>query len=150
MATMTLQQLSDRLNQILKESPKQANQPFYVRRKLGRFLSEYVPVNWVGGGTLSIPGVGEITEAVCVDITFRWDERTGLKGGPLVWNRKGSSYNTSDGQYTIRHTGTAGRSSRVFTAYHNATGERVGNSGGLQACKEAVQRYVREKESRES
>lgn len=50
--------------------------------------------------------------------------------------RVGPNYRSEDGRFQIKHTGTAGRSTRVFTAYD---GDRYITSGGLMKCRAAIQ-----------
>lgn len=61
----------------------------------------------------------------------------------LTWKRNGTGYKSQCGAYEIKHTGTAGKSTRVFTAYRvalTALPMQVGNSGGLMACKGSCER----------
>ncbi|MGK3888189.1 hypothetical protein ABI011_14785, partial [Enterococcus faecium] len=54
---LTLAQVAQRVNDILKESPSKANQPVFLRIKRSKRTTEYVPVMYVCGGTL---GIGDL------------------------------------------------------------------------------------------
>jgi hypothetical protein len=65
---------------------------------------------------------------------------------PIQWKKctDGSrvKWKSADGRYEISFTGTAGRSTRVFTAHLTSprTGQQIGQPGGLATVKAACQK----------
>ena len=57
----------------------------------------------------------------------------------LKWKRVGPNYTTLCGKYIAKHTGTAGKSTRMFTGYRTSDNTQVGNSGGLNKIKAACE-----------
>jgi hypothetical protein len=61
----------------------------------------------------------------------------------IKWTRDGANYRSKCGRFLVEHTGTRGRSTRVFTARVVSTGKMLG-TGGMKAAKELCQRTASE------
>ncbi len=59
---VTLRELADRADYLLKDSPGRADQQVYLSIRKSRRITEYIPIRWVGGGTTLVGGV-RMTEA---------------------------------------------------------------------------------------
>lgn len=76
---MTLADLAKRANDILAEYPRLASLPVYVRRTKSRRTTEYIPIRYLGSGTLSV-GTTDMVEARADDVKIIvFDSAHGVK-----------------------------------------------------------------------